>query len=105
MKNGHKRFCQKYKEKIKNDIDISAEKLAPFEDIRDRISFYVSMQSYCPMTVFSFDGRMEPIFELDREDLEYLYDKCFKKLKEEMDDNIKEIKKEYEETINEIEKQ
>ena len=92
-----KDFCEKYKEKLKNDKDIAQRELDHWVDYRDRISFYVLEYGCCPGAYRIGSGYMgTTMFQLDKEDLEYLYNKYSKKVRQEMKERIEEIKEDYE---------
>ncbi len=97
MKTGIIDFCKKYEEKLINDKDIAEREMKRMDDLRDRITFRVNVLSICPaiMKIFIEYGG-NTLFDLDEEDLKYLYNKYSKKIKEEMQENISEIKKMYE---------
>lgn len=97
MKTSIKDFCKKYEEKLINDKDIAEREMKRMYDLRDRITFRVNVLSICPSIMKSFiEYGGNTLFDLDEEDLKYLYNKYSKKIKEEMQENISEIKKMYE---------
>ncbi len=95
MSEDMKNFCIKYKEKLKNDKDIKENKKDWLDDYRDRISFKLSVRRSHPHISFIRGSSDEPLFILDSEDLEYLYNKYSKKVVEELEQNIKELKQDY----------
>lgn len=98
MKTGIRDFCVNYNKKLKNDKDIKENEMFHLDDYRERIRFRLNMIKSTPSTykVGGFDtGTI--VFDLDDEDLKYLYDKYSKRCVEEMEENIKKIKDQYEE--------
>lgn len=97
----YKDFCKKYKQKLKNDKDIKdnpKEGYEYFHDTRERIKFYVNVKETAPgFSILTTSGFYNGInlFELDDEDIEYLYNKYNKNLIEERDTKILKIKEEY----------
>ena len=88
------RFCNRYLKKLKNDKDILEKEIHSFDDVRERISFHITLKSYVPSSIGQTDYSTL-LFALDDEDLKYLYDKYSKKLQEEMKQNIDEVKQMY----------
>lgn len=89
-------FCKNYKEKLKNDKDIKDNDLDPFNDFRPRIYFNVKMTvSYARC----YDHEGQTLFNLDQEDLEYLYNKYSKRIESEMEQNIEKVKDSYKDVI------
>jgi len=96
MKTAIRDFCRKYDEKLINDKDIAERDIPTFNDLRDRITFRVNVLSICPAIMKSFiEYSGNNLFDLDEEDLKYLYNKYSKKIEEEMRGNISEIEKMY----------
>lgn len=98
MKTGIKDFLIKYKEKLENDKDIKENNIDYSIDHRDRISFNLNVKSSDPISFPSFD-QGKNLFELDNEDIEYLYNKYSKKIDSELQQNIEKIKEEYKNLI------
>jgi len=100
MKTPYKDFCDKHREKLLLDEDIMANKMDSFDDMRDRVNFgvsvYISTPNVYPMGLGSNGTHL---FNLDEDDLKYLYDKYSKKVVEEMKQNIKEIEDSYAKSI------
>ena len=92
-----KDFCKKYKQKLVNDEDIKKNKQDTLTDCRDRIKFKVHQfedaPGYYRANYMGYSG--SSLFELDAEDLQYLYNKYSKKLEAEMNRNIEKVKQEY----------
>lgn len=87
-------FFKKYEEKLINDKDIAERDMNRIDDLRDRITFRVNVLSICPAIMKNFiEYSGNNLFDLDEEDLKYLYNKYSKKIKEEMRGNISEIEK------------
>ena len=100
METKYREFCEKYKEKLRLDKDIEENPyphMGVFSDLRDRITFQVSVYATCPGMFRSYNN--ESLFALDEEDLEYLYNKYSKLLKEEMNSKIDKIKKKYNDSV------
>ena len=95
MNKGYKQLCDRYNEKIVNDLDIKENKLTGFLDCRKRINFSVNVSDWAPCSQWSFDYNGDNLFVLDAEDMEYLYKKYSKKVQDELDKNIAELKDEY----------
>lgn len=91
---GYIDFIKEYKRKLSTDKDIKENKLDFFSDFRDRIDFYVCMDSRCPRTI-TLGWRMNAMFELDNDDLKYLYNKYYPKIKEELEIEIDKVNKKY----------
>jgi len=91
---GYIDFIKEYKRKLSLDKDIKESKLDFFTDFRDRIDFHVCMDSRSPRTI-TFGWRMNTMFELDDEDLIYLYNKYYPKIKEELEIEVYKINKKY----------
>lgn len=89
-------FCKKYQQSIRNkEIFREDNKINPFTIKFDKklINFYIVSKEI---------GRYEDntfLLKLDKEDLQYLYEKYSKKAKEELEQNLEELKKELEENI------
>ena len=84
-------FCKGYKLKLVNDKDIKEiPKKFSLSDTRDRVVFSVNMENSCPAFTKSWDYNGTNIFELDNEDLEYLYNKYSGRV---ADERIKDIKR------------
>lgn len=94
-----KRFCEGYKQKLKNDKEISERPkddiLSAFNDFTERITFSVNMREWSPGIMYMGQYNGTNLIALDEEDLKYLYNKYSKKIKDEMNKNISSIKKEY----------
>lgn len=97
METGYRNFCKTYKEKLETDKDIEENKQSIFEDHRKRIWFYICSDYSYPMQLPSFiPYKMgAKLFNLDKEDLDYLYNKYSNKIEEELQRNIEELKKDY----------
>ena len=91
---GYIDFIKEYKRKLSLDKDIKENKLDFFSDFRDRIDFHVCMDSRCPRTI-TLGWRMSTMFELDDDDLKYLYNKYYPKIKEELEIEIDKVNKKY----------
>jgi hypothetical protein len=97
-----KEFCKKYKEKIKTDKDIAENEMNIFEDFRNRINFSVNMQEFSPGTHFRVHYGGHSLFQLDSEDLGYLYNKYSKKLEAEMRQAQADIEDSYKDVLNDV---
>ena len=91
---GYIDFIKEYKRKLSTDKDIKENKLDFFSDFRDRIDFYVCMDSSCPRTI-TLGCRMNTMFKLDNDDLKYLYNKYYPKIKEELEIEINRVSEKY----------
>lgn len=91
---GYIDFIKEYKRKLSIDKDIEENKLDFFRDFRDRIDFFVCMDTHTPMTIRLGYG-MNRMFRLDDEDLKYFYNKYYPKIKEELEIEINEINEKY----------
>ena len=95
-------FCKKYKEKSVNDAHIKkllgsgADPLEAIYDRSESINFYVISMTTIP---FSMSNGREVFFQLDEEDLKYLYDKYYKQIEEEMLNNIEEVRESYKDSL------
>lgn len=87
-------FIKKYKEKLAVDRNIEENILPAFRDFRDRINFFVCMDIYTPMITRIGLG-VDRMFKLDDEDLKYLYNKYYPKIKEELEIEIDKVSKKY----------
>jgi hypothetical protein len=101
MKTNYKDFCKKYKEKLIVDKDIAENVTDIFKDIRPRIKFKLVVDEHIPNTIFisNYPSIGIPLFVLDKEDLEFLYNKYSKRVKEEMEQNIEKIKENYKDAL------
>jgi len=87
------KFCKKYKEKKINDADLAVgDTGAGFGYIR-KINFHVGYTEYAPM--MSTLGEYPTILDLDQEDIDYLYNKYSKQLREEKKRKLQKIEDEY----------
>ena len=96
MKTGIRDFCIIYKEKLKNDKNIKKNKLDFFSDNGGGINFNINIQVSWLNMKWTYKRNL---FRLDEEDLEYLYKKYSKKIKDEMEQNIAEIKDIYKDAL------
>lgn len=91
---GYIDFIKEYKRKLSTDKDIKENKLDIFRDFRDRIEFFVCMDSCAPMTIRLGYG-MNRMFRLDDDDLKYFYNKYYPKIKEELEVEINRVNEKY----------
>ena len=91
---GYIDFIKEYKRKLSTDKDIEENKLDIFRDFRDRIEFFVCMDSSAPMT-FRLGYGMNRMFMLDSDDLKYFYNKYYPKIKEELEIEINRVNEKY----------
>ena len=91
---GYIDFVKEYKRKLSTDKNIEENELNFFSDFRDRIDFYVCMDSRCPRAI-TLGHRMNTMFELDNDDLKYLYNKYYPKIKEELEIEINRVNEKY----------
>ena len=99
MSTPYRDFCKKYKEKLKNDKEIKEDSLSRYDDFRDRITFRVNVYATCPGLVRMGGWAGDVLFNLDAEDLQYLYNKYSKKIKAEMEQNIAKVKDDYKDVL------
>lgn len=96
MKTGILEFCTKYLEKLKNDKEIKELEIDVYKDNRPRISFYLKYRFNIPGSpTMSLGLSGKTLFDLDEEDLKYLYEKYSKRLTGEMNENIDNVKELY----------
>ena len=100
MKTEYRDFCEKYNEKLINDNSIKENKMSILVDDRVRITFYLSLKTLSLKDMPVSYRTLQTLFELDKEDLEYLYNKYSIKAKEEMKHNIEEMKHNIDEIKN-----
>lgn len=86
-----KEFILSYNEKLKNDRDIKERKIDLMEDYRDRITFTVHSKVYSLLSMSPSLNVSPPLFTLDSEDLEYLYNKYSKIMEKEEEEELKKI--------------
>jgi hypothetical protein len=89
-------FCKAVLKKKANDLDIKVKPLDPFMDYRDRVNFFITMTEFSPGTFPSMQyGIPTRLLRLDEEDIDYLYNKYSKLLKEELNEQIDKLTARY----------
>lgn len=90
-----KEFCEAYKEHLEIEESFKTLDVCDIQIRGGR--FYFTLVAN--RTGYGIMSKGDSLINLDNEDLEYLYNKYSKKLKEEMEFNIANIKNEYKDLI------